>query len=409
MRIDENSFLARTAWVIIPMAGVILAILLISYIEHSMAGMALLAIDFLVVILAAGNCVTTLNSKLTKNLGVEEDYVYVSKKESEKYENLGEGFLPEEVHRNLERYSNVANKLLKFDPDLCFWGLDLNYIYILNLKTCGQPSVSAIASYSGAQMELESLKREKPVIFTDTLSAVSGYYLYKWLMQTDLYIYNEEYDVYLPAELATKAGLACADRRQRGYAPVTSIGRLPGSLGKSFENLSENFEQTRVNADIAQGQLISSEDGSSSCWVGVWLDQKINGSEADFLYLELSRENGNVSNLDNIEDIMLKKVSCEEINPDCTVVISWEGEAGDTADNFISCKMEDGKLLIPLGVNVNWLLNKHNVFQVVVYGLNEGEYVKVDTCVLLKSMSIISGEENGSELNYEKMRIQSKW
>lgn len=392
MRIDQDSFLARSLWVLAPMVGVLLAIILISYLEHSTAGMALLAIVFLVITLTTGNCVTALDSKFTKSIGIEKDCVYVSREESNKYENLGEGFLPKEVYQNLDRYFNVSSKLLEIDPNLCFWGLDLNYIYILNLKTCGQPSVSAIASYDDAQMELESLEKEKPVIFADTLSAVSSYYLYTWLMQTDLYIYSDEFDVYLPAEFAAKAGFACSDKKT-GYEPVTSIGRLPGSLGKSFESLSSNFEHTKVNVDIEQGQLITSEDGSSSCWIGVFPEQKIVGTDADFLYLELSRENNNVSSLESIEDIMLRKVNCEEMNPDCTAVISWKGEAGDTADNFISCKMEDGKLLIPLGANVNWLLNDHDAFHVVVYGLDKGEYAKIDTCVLLKSKSITEREK----------------
>lgn len=398
MRIDQSSFLARSLWVFVPMAGVLLAIVLISYIEHSAASMALLAIVFLLITLTTGNCVTALDSKLTKSIQIEKDCVYVSKEESNKYENLGEGFLPEEVYQNLERYFYISSKLLEIDPDLCFWGLDLNYIYILNLKTCGQPSVFAIASYRDAQMELESLEREKPVIFADTLSAVSGYYLYKWLMQTDLYIYNDEFDVYLPAEVAAKAGIVSSDKRT-GYAPVTNIGRLPGSFGKSFESLSGDFERTKVNVNIEQGQLISSEDGSSSCWIGVFPEQKIVGTDADFLYLELSRENNNVSSLESIEDHMLKKVSSEEINPDCTVVISWEGEAENTADNFISCKMEDGKLLIPLGANVNWLLNNHDAFHVVVYGLDKEEYAKIDTCVLLKSKSITEREDKGDSEN----------
>ena len=46
----------------------------------------------------------------------------------------------------------------------------------------------------------------------------------------------------------------------------------------------------------------------------------------------------------------------------------------------MECKLDDGRLLIPLGQNKDWLLNRHENLTVSVSGLNKDEKVGIKQC-----------------------------
>lgn len=106
--------------------------------------------------------------------------------------------------------------------------------------------------------------------------------------------------------------------------------------------------------------------------------------DANYLYLELERANGNKTNLSSIKSPLLKAFTKEKFNENLSFNISWEEEGA----NFINCKFDDGRLFIPLEANINWLLKSHKGFKITVKGLDENESVNIKRIEFLKSKDL---------------------
>ena len=87
-----------------------------------------------------------------------------------------------------------------------------------------------------------------------------------------------------------------------------------------------------------------------------------------------------------MDNKLLKYFTKEAVNEDCSVEVSWEGESG--RQNYLNCKMSDGRLFIPLGLNINWLLNEHKGFKIKVSGGDEGEKFRLKNLEIMKSKDL---------------------
>ena len=137
---------------------------------------------------------------------------------------------------------------------------------------------------------------------------------------------------------------------------------------------------------MSDGKASSPDRVAKMSEINVEFDREIAGTEGDCIYLELKRENKDTSNLNDIESPLLKYFTQESINKKCIVSVSWDGEPGRA--NFLNCRMSDGRLFIPIGVNVNWMLNKHKGFKIRVFGLDEGEKFSLKRFEIMKSRDL---------------------
>lgn len=391
-RQDQGSLLTRNGFVIFPAVAIIICIILYKYTNKNYISMIILGILSSICFLGSTNSLNNITNVFNKVQYISIDnYYYINEKECKQYDNAGAGFIPYYMEESLQKYSQYSKELLKYDDELSFIGIDLGYLTALNLKSSGQPSVGAVMTYKQAEAEIKEIRANKPVIFNAWISSTVNYDLYKWLVTSDEYIYYAKYEAYLPKELAEKIGNT-DDDRVSSIAVCTDVDNNASTAGKSFETLKNNYSQSDIGIIIGSStewsEFINEENNEIINYssIDVQFNRSISGLEGDYLYIDLDRSYGDTSNLNEIIDIFEHHATKEVINENCYVKISWEGK--EDTSNYINCKLSDGRLYIPLGSNINWLLNKHNGFKVTVSGLNSGESISIKTCKILKSRDL---------------------
>lgn len=116
-------------------------------------------------------------------------------------------------------------------------------------------------------------------------------------------------------------------------------------------------------------ELTPTETGADIC-----LSDAFDGDEADFIYLQFADMDENYQYMlfyldggvpqDGEKYWYAKSLLKKDYNPDMVVVISWTDESG--AEHSMNCRMDQGKLLIPLGGGRGWLLNEHANISITV-------------------------------------------
>lgn len=168
------------------------------------------------------------------------------------------------------------------------------------------------------------------------------------------------------------------------------LGRTAGSWGSSMEELMNIFDNTDF------GYTIEIVDKN----VDVNFEQFIDGNNADFIYIEFADMdqnyqytlfNLNENFIQDTEDYWyIKGLMKKDYNRDIVVVISWEDESG--AIHNMNCRMERGKLLIPLGAGRGWLLNKHKNLTISVMQSEETIAVPEITEIKMLKLREIEGD-----------------
>lgn len=391
-RQDEGSLLTRNGFIIFPAVSIIICIILYKYINKNYISMMILGILCSICALGSTNSLNAVTSVFNKIQNVSPDiYYYISEEEAKQYNNLGAGFIPVYMDEILVKHKQYSEELLNYDNSLSFIGIDLGYLTALNIKSSGQPSIGAVMTYKQTEAEIKQIRKNKPVIFTSWISSTINYNLYKWLVTSDEYIYSAKYEAYLPKELAEEIGIV-EDNRVSSISICTDVGNNAATAGRSFETLRDNYFETdigiTINQSIEWSEIINEESDEVINYssIDIQFDRTMSGLEGDYLYIDLNRSYGNISNLNEITDVFQKYATKEQINENCYVKVSWEGEK-DT-DNYINCQLSDGRLYIPLGANINWLLNQHNGFKITVSGLKTGERISINNCKILKSKDL---------------------
>lgn len=403
-RQDPYNFLIRTGYVLFPTITVIFYILYSKYMKKTLARMVFLVFFFSMYMIDTKLTPQIILNGFSKVEKKEYTYGYISKEDSRMFPNLGEGFarrngienLRSEISYtsasflwNLKQYKRSSDKFLSYDKELSFFGLDMAYIEALKLKASEQPSPMPIMTYKISKYEMDKMRKSNTVIYVEQILPERLHDIYKFLLTSDEYVYSAEDEAFVPKALADKMGLK-GDDKKFGFGETTNLYEDAAALGKSFEILKENYTKTDVKETITEnmsdGKASSPDRVAKISEINVEFDKEIAGTEGDCIYLELKRENKDTSNLDDIESPLLKYFTRESINKKCTVAVSWEGEQGRA--NFINCRMSDGRLFIPIGVNVNWMINKHKGFKIRVFGLDEGEKFSLKRFEIMKSRDL---------------------
>jgi hypothetical protein len=136
-----------------------------------------------------------------------------------------------------------------------------------------------------------------------------------------------------------------------------ALGRTAGSWGASMNTLMDIFSH------VDSQYIVEDADSVAN----IRFQQALNGEDSDFMYIEFGNQEQSYEYtlFDSAENIVqdvdrywfIKSLMKKDYNRDRVVVISWTDESGIT--HSVNCRMERGKLLIPLGGCRGWLLNKH--------------------------------------------------
>lgn len=393
VREDVGVLTSRSAFVLIPLASILIILICVKYLKDSFYNKLIIGFVVLVAVLLGNsfNSVQEIDNRLVYEYDVHADYHLITPSEQDTLKNIGPGFVNSyQMETGYLSYMSRMTDLLQYDSNLSFCGLDFSYIYVTGARTCTQPSFPAIKSDSTTSECISVLRAEKPVIFNGFFSSISQYHLYEWLMLTNEYVYSKQYDAFLPVSLSNLiGGGVTSDKRLAPYA-VSDVGLAANSLGRSIDTLIPSFELTDVklsNIDSAQNAAtdVAASDDSNVITYNYSLSKSLNGSDGDFLYVDLAIDADGKDKSELLSSIgnSLKK---NTENKNVFVTVLWDNDYAPTAQNSMQCQLGTGALLIPLGSNNNWLLNSHSKLSISVVGLPVGQIVSIQKMILLKSI-----------------------
>lgn len=370
VRADYNMLLSRTAPVLIAIVGMLLPALIISYgkVFSSPFLTLVLAISFSLPFLLYtkvadmkfpnmwvypdGDADTVFDdsARLFTFYTVPEGFLRAEDLElSDKSASiLGEGFMVADQVDYINRYEKVIQNCERIQENTTYLGFDgQGFYYFTDAKACATGFIPAAKGYEAQQAILEVAQKNPPVIFL--INAESNYYIYYWMLENG-YQYRAEDAAFYPSALYEKL---FPDEQPDNYLDYYqgeygyNLLFTPASFGNSYASLKPLFTD---ELDILS-DLVAYDMFTSYTWKG-----KISGTDYDFLYLKLSPD----KNSDNPNTFS-----------DGQLVVSFE--TTDNAENgnsqrlqTVTCTIKDGILLIPMGMNPNWLLSDISSIQLQI-------------------------------------------
>lgn len=362
VRADYNMILSRTAPILIAVAGMFLPVLLLAYGTK-------LSKSFITVIVALSFCLPIILYTKVEDMKFPNMWVYpngssdillddgdklftyytvpegfflgkdldISK---ETAANLGAGFMIGDQIHYINDYEKVINKCNAVKDNTTYLGFDgQGFYYFNNVKACATGYIPAAKGYEAQKEIIETAEKNPPVIFL--LNSESNYYIYYWMWEKG-YQYKAKDNAFYPSDLYA---LIYKEEPADNYLDYFTgeeyghdFGLIAGSFGNSMETLEPLFTD---EMDILEDFTV---DASLTSYT---YQGNFSGTDYDFLYLELSSAT---------PDEAINSFSSGTV----TVAFEADGVSQETASRrlqWVTCTIKDGKLLIPVGMNPNWLLN----------------------------------------------------
>lgn len=261
---------------------------------------------------------------------VKDGYICVTDDLRGQYPNvewnrIGAGFVKEDVIQHTDKYEFVYAYLKQFDPQIRIMGFEQTqfYYYLLN-----EPAVysgrTAIARSRTATKNIINSMEVAHTAVRPAVQPLGQYYLYRYLVSRG-YCYSSELDLFLPPELYETIYGQKGSPEPYDWTMTDYCGNAAAAFGNSMESLCV-MEETGKTGAVVDGQII--------------LDEPVVGMDADFLYLEL-----------------------ENCTPeDAIVSVSWDGDSA----RAVSCSLQNGKLLVPMGIDPGWLMGTHDTLNITI-------------------------------------------
>lgn len=348
VRADEGAILSRTAPILVAVGGMFLATLLLSYgkkiitpsiriislgicfavpmlIYHQVSAMK--APDMWIYPNGNSSLVMDDANKLFTYYDVPDIFISMQEIELSDTSMLGNGFMVADQLHYLTEYDSVMQKCESVNPDISYLGLDgQGFYYYLNAKSCATGFAPVGKSYEAQKRMLETISAQRPVVFL--INPKQIYFIYYWMVTSD-YVYSAEDGAFFPIELYQKI---YPDRNTgddyRLYTEQAHLNKSPASFGKSYESILPLTDGTTLTQDEMSGPL------------------SIRGTDYDLLLVK-------------IDDELLAKSEILKI------VFLSDGNA--YFGSSITCFTTNDTLLIPLGMNENWLLGENSEIVLSLY------------------------------------------
>ena len=360
---------------LIAAVSVLLIVIIARHLKESSRNcLWLLAYAIFIVSIISGEGLSAIsdNSKLEVAYSVPDGYIYINENEP----RVGECFFSEDLY---EYISNGYNAFQNMDKEQSYLGLfdQFGFYYLCSVKGGGNIELyETINGYTETKETVENLLSNGTIVGTQ-INPVENYYLYHWLLTSGYYKFDSDQRLFLPNDGEfTKEEI----QEQNKYITVGfsefDLGNTPGSFGSSMESLENIFVEKQLEYSII--------DSDNACIVS--FENQIDGDEADYLYIDFVDMNnecdyalidfGHTPILQDVDVYGLAKALLKKVyNYGMQVTICWNDDLGE--GHSITCNMDEGQLLIPLGSGRQWLLNSHNQISINV-SLN-GESVEVPT------------------------------
>lgn len=109
-------------------------------------------------ILGFGN-LNNLDEHFNYSYTIPDGCVQITEEEMEKYPKLGNGFIEPWMLDRINTYSEITSDILMYAPDTSFYGLNYVEYYVLDVKACGQTSISEGQSMAAVKKNIEVIKK----------------------------------------------------------------------------------------------------------------------------------------------------------------------------------------------------------------------------------------------------------
>ena len=216
--------------------------------------------------------------------------------------------------------------------------------------------ISIVRGLGAAEEAIKVIKEQKPLCYITSVNVIEkNYYFCNWLITSGYYVWNDKTNLFEPNVknipkddvLRINSGFVPAGKRGSPYMVSSVFGSCAYAL------YDKCFTQCNAVYDVydAQGGKL------------VVFSSPLRGTDADFLYIKLNTDTGKpVAMIERPEGWAFdyEKTSVFQhivYSPFTNVTVSWTGQNNDI-QNF-SNSLGRGELLIPLGTDVDWLMNEH--------------------------------------------------
>lgn len=390
VRADVNMILSRTAPVLIAVCGMFLPVIWLSVMRNGYAPFGrrltilILGLSFSLPLMVyqkvahmkfpdmwtypngEASLIMDDTDKLYSYYEVPDTFVKMNEIDLPDTSMLGDGFMVADQICYLQQYEDVmikcetaikAHSLSETPRELSYMGFDgQGFYYYVNARACSTGFIQAGKGYEAQQEILAQVKEKRPVIFL--IEPQSSYYVYYFMMTND-YVYVAKDEAFYPLELyclvynadyTTQSLSSGNDVNQAAlkqnarhilatgtsfgddYREVclgTELGHIAASFGASYDSLELLFADSMAISLNAQNETEKQWNQGTVC-----------GTAYDFLYMQwndISLPDGSVT--------LKLSFTCDET--------SYEGA-------FVTCGLTGADLLIPMGMNADWLLSENS-------------------------------------------------
>ena len=321
------------------------------------------------------------NVKLQANYNVPDEYILTNMGDA--VDRFGNAFIPQNIYDAIE---DSYAKSLSHDKEQSYLGI-VGYFgeYYFN-RYKGDSVLELYLTVRGydATQETVDLIRKNNTIVGYSLNQVNNYYIYHYLATSGEYIWEPENGYFSPNK--GRYSLDEIDEYNKEYLPAledANLDKTAGSWGSSMDSLESIFKELDIDMttkDEADYEVINLKD-------------EILGDEADYIYIDFDGMDENyiytliTQNDEFAYDVpknsLVKYLMKKSYNPGMQVYIEWDDDEGES--HTMSCEMDEGKLLIPLGAGKGWLFDTHSELRIKVTQDDESIPVpKINNIRLLK-------------------------
>lgn len=360
IRLDVDSLYARSAGVIYTCV-VLLLIVFINDIKQQKNLIWLLII--FVIIMNADVAITHIyqldtDSRLSAYYEVPNDYVYV---QNDNIRKLGTGFVEENMYQHIHK---TKDRFLGMDENQSYMGTPTFFgsFYLGEIRGSGPLELASTVKSDKAAKETITYALKNDSIMAPSFSPYCNYHLYQWLVTSGIYCWDANHWYFIHDNTFEQNAILQINRDIEVAPDKENVGRTAGAWGESMLTLYTIFDPISIDMNINETQSIC-----------VDFSKPLYGENADFLYLELDipdedteytlydLDGEEVQNSSGISKYLFEKR--EHFHE--YIIVSWYDEAQNQYS--MTCSMENGKLLIPLGAGKKWLLHGHDKIEISAY------------------------------------------
>lgn len=296
------------------------------------------------------------------------EFVYVD----EEFPKSGKGFMTPTYYHDVKRFERFAYS----DTPVFSLPLFAKW-YLLAIPGVSTLEAGITKGYPAADEAVHILKTQKPLIGTG-IDPYEHYYLYHWIVTSGAYRYSAEDQMFYPQQdggtSSNKEVTVFGYDGNFGSDRERNLINAPEATGESMNSLRKNFSAASVRPDVIAG-----EEKTEIVW-----PEAVDGDQADFVYVELEAGTP-TAQYGGIKAGVFYPAPAEQMNPfspyvmfqkhnpDKMIRVSWLDD--QSREHAFQMDFGQGKLLIPLGAGMGWLLNQHD--RISITCLKDGKPIPI--------------------------------